>query len=218
MDKTSTFIDLVRYLGQFLIGINTLLFFKSFRFKSTAFKTLTFYLLLTFIIQFYSHYLATKRIHNLFLTHYFFIGQFLLLSFFFLKIIDFKIIKKIIFAGILLIPLLLIWNALSSDPYMDTFNIPEILLTTIPLIIYSFSFLVQKIDSENKRYIYFNASFFIYTSCSILLFAGENITSEIQRILSSFNAILYVFYQFFIFLEWYKNFRKKPTKEKMIQN
>lgn len=179
-------------------------------FKKNTFKVklFSFYLLFCLLIQLSSDYIAILGNNNLYLFHIFNIGQFVFLSLLFSKLIKNKLLKKSAFWGIPIIPFAIIAFYIFNPDYILKFNIIEILICYIPLLIYSFYFLIERIDKVDKKFIYFNASFFIYTLCSTLLFSAGNIKSEIIRLIWSFNIYLYLIYQIFIFVEWYKNFRK----------
>jgi len=197
------------YLGHFILALNTFLYFKSFRKKTIAFKIITFYLLYVLTIELRMSFLSSHKEMNLHYTHFYFIGQFILLSFFYLQKLKSKLISKSI-----KIYLILALGTLATYYYLNPnsfyqHNIIEILITSIPLIIYSFIFLAKKIDSLNKDFIYLNSGLFVYILCSTLIFIAGNLKSDIKLIIWLFNAILYSLYQLLITLDWYKNFRRK---------
>ncbi len=133
-----------------------------------------------------------------------------------MKLTKNKILKNIITVGLYFIPLSLVFFYFINFKDINKFFITEILLCNIPLLIFSFNFLVEKIDTQEKKFVYFNAGFFVYTLCSTLLFSVGNIKSEIIRFIWEFNVYLYLTYQILIFVEWYKNFRKKPINIKHV--
>ncbi|WP_157578333.1 hypothetical protein [Polaribacter reichenbachii] len=92
----------------------------------------------------------------------------------------------------------------------------EIVITSLPLLIYSFLFFIKKIDnSKNKKYIYFNSGFFVYTLCSTLIFILGNIGGrELKLFVWDANQFLYLLFQILIFVEWFKNFRKNTLFNK----
>ncbi|MDX6745721.1 hypothetical protein SHK09_02855 [Polaribacter sp. PL03] len=94
----------------------------------------------------------------------------------------------------------------------DTFNLIEIVICSIPLVIYAFLYFTENIENDKKDFIYLNSGVFIYLLSSTLLFvAGKYVSSSVSfwnRFIWSLNAILYLVYQIFIFIDWYKNFRK----------
>ena len=205
------FLQISSYIGEFILFLNLLIYFKSYRKKPIAFKLFCTYLLLAFIIEVIITFYFEKGENNIHISHYYFIGQFILLSLFFKHILKKSIQKKIIniILTIVLIALGIYYSMHPSNYYK--FNIFEIALTSIPLIIYCFFFFIQKIEGSDKRFIYIVSGFFLYILCSTLLFTTGNITAGIKRIIWISNAMLYIVYQVLIFVEWYKNFRKKET-------
>ena len=205
-------IHYIIYSGYLLLGINIILFFKSYRNRSVAFKIFTYYLLIILIIQICSTYLRINKTPNIFLSHYYFVGQFILLSLFFKEILLKDILKKIIFSTLIIILISVgIYYIIYPQDYYK-FNTIEILITSIPLIVYSFIFFMRRIEGDNKKFIYIISGIFLYLLCSTLLFTLGNFvnssTSSFRKVSWYSNAILYIVYQVLIFVEWYKNFRK----------
>ena len=91
------------------------------------------------------------------------------------------------------------------------FNIFEIVLTSVPLLVYCFIFFTKRVGSSNNNFMFFNAGLFLYILCSTLLFAAGNVKSGIILYIWTFNVVLVIIYQLCILLEWYKNVRK-PVK------
>jgi hypothetical protein len=177
-----------------------------------AFKIFSFYLLLCLIIQLYATYLRISKEYNLFLSHYYFIGQFVFLSVFYIHLFKkqlFKSILKILFFIILLV---LSIQYYTNPLLYDSFNLIEIVICSIPLVIYAFLYFTENIENDKKDFIYLNSGVFIYLLSSTLLFvAGNYVSSSVSfwnRFIWSLNAILYLVYQIFIFIDWYKNLRK----------
>ncbi len=208
-----SFLETTAYIGNFILFINLLVYSKSYRnSNSVAFKVFTFYLLIILIIQIISTYLRNLYVENIFLSHYYFIGQFILLSLFFKLILKNKPIKKVVKLLLTLtLTILCIYYIIYPTNYYK-FNVIEIILTSIPLLIYCFSFFIQTIDADNKKFIYIISGFFLYLLCSTLLFTAGNISTDFRKIIWNTNAVLYIIYQLLIFIEWYKHFRK-PIKE-----
>lgn len=207
-------IHYIIYFGHFLLGINIILFFKSYRNQSIAFKIFTFYLLIILIIQLISTYLRMNKIENLFLSHYYFVGQFVLLSLFFKNIFKEAIFKNIILiiVAFILITLGVYYSIYPKDYYK--FNTIEIIISSIPLIVYCFIFFLRRVEGVDKKFIYIISGLFLYLLCSTLLFTLGNFvnssTSSFRKISWYSNALLYIVYQVLVFVEWYKHFRKKP--------
>jgi cell division protein FtsW (lipid II flippase) len=210
-----TFDDFIINTGYFFLILNTLVFTLSYTKKDKALKYFIMYLVLCSFVQLISSNYSSKGEDNLFLSHYFFIGQFIFLSLFFSTLYSIKKLKKII--RFLIFPIALyfvIYLKVNPDEYKK-WNVLEIAITSIPLLTYSFYFFIKKIDdNKSKKYIYFNSGFFVYTLCSTLIFTLGNIgigtpeTKDLKLIVWDINAFLYLIFQIFIFVEWYKNFRK----------
>lgn len=200
--------EILIYIGYVLLFINTVLYFISYKSKNFNYKILFSYLVFTFIIQIYSEGIAIKKGNNLFLSHYYFTGQFIIMSVFFYKTLINETIKKIICVVPFPVFILLFIQYFKNPEIYHNFNLFEILLTTVPIIGYCLFFLLERISSLEKKFIFFISGLFIYILCSTLIFSAGNISGDTQRILWRFNNSLYIIFQILIFIEWYKNFRK----------
>ncbi len=200
------------YFGHAFLLINALLYIKSYRKNSVAFNIYTFYLSFILIIQLITSYKGYFKENNIYLSHYYFIGQFVLLSLLFKKILKKRVLQKVITIILIftLIALSVFYIIYPSSYYQ--FNIFEILLTSIPLILFCFLFFIQTIDGSDKKFIYIISGFFLYVLCSTLLFSAGNLEKDTRNIIWWTNSILYLVYQLLIFVEWYKHL-KKPIKK-----
>lgn len=182
-----------------------------------AFKVICYYHLSILIIQLWASYLGHYKKPNLFLSHYYFVGQFLFLSFFYKNIFKNDIKKNLVKLFLVLIPIFIIINYIIKPEEYFRFNLIEVIITSLPIIFYAFLYFLDTLDFT-KKYIYFNSGVFIYLISSIFLFAVGNFITEAQvaKKFKSYvwiiNNILYVIYQILIFIEWYKNFRKPSVK------
>ncbi len=203
--------DLLANFGHLLLIINCILFLKSYRNYATAFKIFAFYLVTILIIQLTSKYLRSFKIENLYLSHYYFIGQFLFLSFFFKQLLKHVLYKKmIIIVLFIVLSMLVIYYSLYPSAYYS-YSIFEIVITSVPLLLYCLLFFVQKLERANKKFNYIVSGLFLYILCSTLLFTAGNIKAEIKRIVWYTNVCLYIIYQLLIFTEWYTHFRKSES-------
>ena len=92
------------------------------------------------------------------------------------------------------------------------FNLFEILITSILLILYAtFHFYNKK--KKKKEFYLINMGILFYLFGSTILFLVGNLTivlsPKMNKITWILNSILYVLYQIFIFVEWKKSFSKK---------
>lgn len=203
------------YSGYIVLGVNFILYFKSFAKFGKAFKCLCIFLLISILCQYISdivhRFFNIKS--NLFISHYFFVGQFIFLSSFFKSVLKNNLIKKILYPLTVIILLTLGAQYYNEPKLYHKFNELEILITSIPLMAYSLVFLFQRIESKDKKFIYFNAGFFIYTLCSTLIFFSGNFKAKRETLilLWELHSYLYLAYQILIFTEWYINFRKPKS-------
>jgi hypothetical protein len=194
-----------------VLAINAFLFFKSYRNRTVAFKIIAFYLLYTLILQLRMFYLASLKEDNLPYSHFYFIGQLVFLSFFFMEELKNKAFSKRIKTYLLFaLTALGIYYYLYPDSFYE-FNIFEIVVTSVPLLVYCFIFFTKRIESSNNNFMFFNTGLFIYILCSTLLFVAGNVKAGIKPYIWAFNVVLVIIYRLCILLEWYKNVRK-PIK------
>ena len=205
---------IIVYLGYLILLVNVIAFFSKKK-KNKEYKVFSIYLLTTFIIQVVGASLAENKIDNLFLSHYYFISQFVFLSIFYSIILNGKKIKigvKFIFSLVLIT---LSINYILEPSIYYQFSLLEVTLCSIPIVIYSLVYFFQSLDSNNKKYLYIASGTFAYLLCSTLIFLSGNYVSPTKTFWYQFiwimNVSLYAIYQSLIFIEWYKNFRKKEV-------
>lgn len=204
-------VKLISKISIFILAINVFLFFKSYRNKTVAFKIIAFYLLFTLITELRMSYLSSLKELNWHISHFYFIGQLVFLSFFFMQELKNKVLSKRIKTYLLFALIALgIYYSLYPESY-EKFNTFEIVVTSIPLLVYCFIFFTKRIESSNSNFMFFNAGLFLYILCSTLLFVAGNVKAGIKLYIWSFNVVLVIIYQLCILLEWYKNVRK-PIK------
>nr|WP_315233139.1 hypothetical protein [uncultured Flavobacterium sp.] len=199
-------------IGYLILFFNLILFIKGFANQGKAYKIFTWYLGVVFTIQIISNIFMRMNTNNLFLSHFYFIGQFILLSFFYITVLKEEFQKKLVKAG-LVIGLL----ALSIQYAYDTslffkFNLFEIFITSFLLIIYATIHFYNMLN-EKKEFYYVNVGLLIYLLGSTILFFVGNLTAILSPKMSLFtwilNALLIIVNQFFILIEWKKSFYKK---------
>ncbi|MES2853861.1 MAG: hypothetical protein V4698_13195 [Bacteroidota bacterium] len=199
-------------IGYLILFFNLILFIKGFANQGKAYKIFTWYLGVVFTIQIISNIFMRMNTNNLFLSHFYFIGQFILLSFFYITVLKEEFQKKLVKAG-LVIGLL----ALSIQYAYDTslffkFNLFEIFITSFLLIIYATIHFYNMLN-EKKEFYYVNVGLLIYLLGSTILFLVGNLTAVLSPKMSLFtwilNALLIIINQFFILIEWKKSFYKK---------
>lgn len=206
-----SFLDFLIYLGNIFLFINVILYSLKLSSRTKIFKILWFYFLCMFIIQCLTINLQTQKIDNLYLSHYYFILQYILLSLFYIKLFKNKKQKNIVKIISIFVFLILTIQYLKAPTVYYEFNLLEIVFTSLSLVSFSvihfYNSLIQK-----TNYIYINSGIFIYLISSTLIFCSGNFLnkydSSLDKILWMLNSLLYIVYQLFIFMEWYKNLRK----------
>lgn len=210
--------EIITYITDLLLLINIILYITCFSKKRETRNIFVFYLIYIGLIQLISSILFSQGKPNLFLSHFYFVGQFIFLSLLYKKILIKKIYKTIINSAFIIVCTVVTIQYILFPKLFFTFNLFEIIISSIPIIFYSFLFFFESIANINKQYIYINAGVFIYLSSSTLLFCAGNLinasTSSYKKLIWEINMILYGVYLILIFVEWYKNFRN-PSKKKL---
>ncbi|EIA10513.1 hypothetical protein HJ01_00019 [Flavobacterium frigoris PS1] len=204
--------DLLANIGCFLLFVNFILFSLKFMIQGRAFKIFTIYLLIILVVQLPSFFLQSLNINNLFLSHFYFLGQFIVLSLFYKSLFTNSLQKKIINIGFICCFFILGIQYSLDTSLLFKFNLFEIFLTSFLLVIYSV-FHFYNMLSGKKEFYYLNIGIMLYLFGSTILFFVGNLTAlmsaEMSKITWVTNALLYVIYQLFIAFEWYKTFSKK---------
>lgn len=211
-----SFFQIITYLGYLVLLLNTFLYLKSsIKNNSRVLKVFSLYLIIIVTVQIISKVYHYQKIDNLFMSHYYFIGQLVSLTAFFYYIFLSEKLKNVLIYLSFIIVVSLVTQYIVFDIVYNSFNLFEILVCSVPLILYSVLFFYQTLDSNNKKYIYINSGIFLYILSSTLIFSAGNmmpdLSSEINKIIWHANVSLYLVYQILIFIEWYKNFRKKEV-------
>ncbi|NRS89125.1 hypothetical protein HNQ02_002047 [Flavobacterium sp. 7E] len=201
-------------IGYALLLMNTVLYFKGFSNQGKTFKIFTVYLLGTVLIQIASKTLLMLNNDNLFLSHFYFIGQFVMLSLFFKSL--FKIKKQKLLANWILligIAVLAVQYSLSPNVFFR-FNLFEIFLTSFLIIILAVVHLYNLL-TEKKVFYYCTVGMLLYLFSSTVLFFVGNLSAllskEYQLLPWTLNALLIIVYQLFILFEWKKSFYIKQS-------
>jgi hypothetical protein len=212
-------IEFLKYslsLPTFLLVLNTLLFLVlAVKTRNTTHKTLALYLVFITFIQFYSTGLAFKGIHNLYLTHYYFIIQLLILAYFYYQICHVQFQKNAIKYSVLAsLGIFSIQYAIKPELYF-IINKLEVFLCSYLLIVYALFHFYNLLDSK-KSFLYFNIGLFVYMFGSTLIFLIGNLSAliDLGGITMTMNKSIYLFFQLFIFIELFLLFRIKNPKTK----
>jgi hypothetical protein len=208
-------IEVLAYIGYIILFLNLVLFFKSSIHKELPFKIFTAYLGIIFIIQIIGSVLTYLKINNLFLSHFYFIGQFLMLSFFYLNLLKLPFQKRIVWFGLFLGTFILGIQYTIEPNLFFKFNLFEIFITSFLIIVFA-TFHFYNMLNEKKEFYYINIGILMYLFGSTILFlVGNLMTSlrpEFNKIPWILNTFLYIVYQLFVLFEWKKSFCKLPIK------
>ena len=199
-------------IGYLILLLNLILFIKGVRNHGKAYSIFTWYLGIIFLVQISSMTLKKLGINNLYLSHFYFIGQFILLSLFYINILKEELQKKIVKVCLILVLSALAIQYVNDFSLFLKFNLFEIFITSISLILYA-TFHFYNMLNEKKEFYFINMGILFYLFGSTILFLVGNLTivlsPKMNKITWILNSILYVLYQIFILLEWKKSFSKK---------
>jgi len=205
-------------IGIILLGINVLLYFISFAKLNKTYKIFQSYLVVILFIQIITYYKARNGINNLHFSHYYFIIQFIIISIYYSSLINTLFFKKINYLVLLVIILFLIIQYSIYPELYNSLNVLEIIMTTLPLILYSLYYFFKGMLYVNKVK-YLNFGLFIYLISSFLVFVSGDYIMRFEKEMSlitwKINSIIYVFFQLLIFYEWHKNIRYKKFRNKL---
>jgi hypothetical protein len=142
----------------------------------------------------------------------FFIGQMILLGLFYNSILKVKIQKRFVKVSLILSLLVLITQFINSPQEFLKFNLFEITLTSLLIVVFALLHFYNML-TENKTYYYVNIGIILYLLSSTVLFIIGNLTSvlnnEVKYLSWQLNAFLNIIYYLFIFYEWKVSFSKK---------
>ncbi len=199
-------------IGYLILFLNLILFIKGYRNHGKAYSLFTWYLGVIFLVQMTSMTLKKFNISNLYLSHFYFIGQFIFLSLFYVNILKQELQKRIVKFCLITTLLALAIQYASDFSLFLKFNLFEILITSILLILYA-TFHFYNMLNEKKEFYLINMGILFYLFGSTILFLVGNLTivlsPKMNKITWIMNSILYIFYQIFILVEWKKSFSKK---------
>jgi len=202
-------------IGNLILFLNLIIFSKGFSKHGKAYKVFTWYLGIIFSIQMISKLVVYIHFQNLFLSHFYFIGQFIILSFFYLAILKEDYQKKAIKLCLVFVLMILVIQYAYDTSLFFKFNMLEISITSFLLIIYA-AFHFYNMLNEKKEFYYVNIGILMYLFVSTILFLVGNLTISLSKKMSLItwilNSILYIIYQILILIEWKKSYYKKSVK------
>lgn len=181
---------------------------KGLTINGRAYRLFTYYLIFIGLIQ-YAQIHCTRVLlleSNLFLSHFYFIGQFIILTLFFQELLKKKwmLIVMGLVLGILIIQYIL------HPEIIPRYNKYGLFFTHIILVLFALLYLYVSMG-ENSRYQLISIGIILYfTSTSIIWYSGNlvfntEISNETMQWVSNINSVLYFLFQILIFVEWWKN-------------
>jgi hypothetical protein len=188
--------------------ILAVLYLRNFKVFGRPYRLFTLYLSMVAAVQIGMWVYASFEWNNLFMSHFYFIGQFIIISLFYKELLSKKLILWVL--GSVLLTLALQYTLNPSVFFV--FNSYGMSSTQTILVLYAFLYF-QKSLTTKSAYLYINAGIFFYLITSILYFASYNLFLELKLsdtsidYISRLHQILYLIFEILIFLEWYQNFR-----------
>lgn len=211
-------LELYRLIGDIVIyalPVIAFVYFISFIRNNRAYKIFTIYLLLIAFIQLGSYYVGRGWLNrnNLYYSHYYFIIQFILLSFFY-----YELLKSFFIKLVLIMVLLFICFQFIDDPTIYfRYNQLGMSVTQTILVFYSIIYFYKSLN-DKRDFIICNIGLLVYLLPSTLIFASGNLvldldfSIETKRILINVNRFLSLIFEILIFVEWWRNYRVKVSK------
>lgn len=200
---TDVFPEIFANLGYLLLLINTFLSYRKWKkYKVKAMMVFTLYSFLMLVVQISSKVLFLLNTNNIFLSHFYFILQFVTLSYFYYILLKNRLQQKVILFFTVIASLALIIEYSVSPKTFFTFNLLEIFITSLPIIVYA-TFHLYNLLNESKKFYYISLGILIYLFGSTVIFLTGNLflaldSNYLFRLVWSFNVYLYVMYQLFI--------------------
>ncbi len=202
------FLDLIRDITIYFSIFYPLLYIKSFVSNNKAFKIFTIYLVVIAIIQFSLVLIVKMKLgSNIFLSHFYFTTQFVLLSLFYAELLKFKwiiIVMTLVLIGVA-------YQFIDDPSLFYRYNPSGFTVTQLLIVIYALLYFYKSLSKKNE-FLIVNIGIFFYLLSSALIFASGNlifdvsISESVSATLGDINIVLYLAFQFLIFVEWWKNY------------
>lgn len=210
--------DFIIYSGYLLLLVNLILYSYSFFIKKKGIIFYVVFLVFSFLLQMLSEVLFLLKMNNLVLFNFFFIGQMVLLGLFYNKLMQTARQKIFIIGSIILGLLILSVNFFLEPSQFFKFNLFQIALTSLLVVVFAMIHLYNILAGEKKFY-YVTVGMIIYLLGSTVLFFVGNLTiglsTEFKFFTWTLNAILVVLNQLFVLFEWKNSFYKKAVQTKL---
>jgi hypothetical protein len=214
--------QLIANTGYFFLLLNLILYIIGFSKFGKAYKIFTAYLALLVAVQLICVILLYCKKVNLFMSHFYFVGQLILLAVFYFLLVKDVLKKKIILTGTCAGLVVLAVQYFFDPSMFFKFNLLEITITSLLVVFFALLHLYDML-TDKKEYYFITVGIIIYLLASTILFLVGNLTiglSENLKFLSwTLNAVLVLVNQLFILYEWKKSFYKKTiSQSKSVRN
>lgn len=190
--------------------MNIILHAISFSSRRKGYSIFFIYLIWIFACEIIFYVMNQKKMNNLFFSHYYLIIQFILLGTFYYQILTEKYQKKIALILLITVPSVLIMQYIYDPQKYFVFNLFEIFITSYSIIVLALFHLYNLLDTE-KKYYYITLGMLLYLISSSTIFLSGNLYTvmnmQMHKEIWVFNAMMFILYQVFIFIETF-SFRK----------
>ena len=206
---------ILAYGGYFLLLLNFILYWRGFSKNGKTFQYLVYYLTILVVVQLIMEILVLQSENNLYLVHAYFIGQFLCLGFFYKLLMKTKPQVILIHYSMIVSSLLLLLDYWFYPELFFKFNLFEIALTSLLVVLFAIMHLYNML-LEDKEYYYLTIGIIIYLLASTVLFFVGNVTTglsdEFKLLTWNVNSFFVIVYQLIILFEWKISFYNKAIK------
>ncbi|AXB55111.1 hypothetical protein HYN86_00190 [Flavobacterium fluviale] len=207
--------DFIIYLTYCILLADFILYTYSFFREKKANVFFVCYLGFSCLMQFSMEVMYHYRMNNLFLVNIFIIGQMIILGLFYDSLFSLKSQKKFVKISLLVALLILGIQFVMDWNQFLRFNLFEITLTSVLVVIFALIHFYNML-TETRKYYYFNIGVVFYLLTSTVLFLIGNLTHNLSKefkFLSwELNAVLLIFYYSIILYEWKFSFAPKKRK------
>ena len=211
-------IEIIAEFGYALLFLNIIFYSSNFyKNKEAPFRVLFIYMLTIGLVQITGEAYLEAEKGNLFVSHYYFLSQSILFHVFYYLIVKSQKIKTLIK---IVIPCTLISLAIQYYMYPELyhiFNVYEICICILPIVLYALSHLFQTLGNPDKKYMYITSGVLLYFLPHALIFSSgnlmPNLPDNVNEIIWLVNSSLYIIFLLLIFVELYTHSRKHKTKE-----
>jgi|GEM_PF-6950136 len=180
--------------------------------KGMSYKLFTFYLVYVLAVETGFHVLRNMYVNNIFLAHYYFIGQAVLLNLFYFRLLESGRLKRMQLITTAVLSMAVIVNIAIRKHNNETFDLLEVVLCNTSVVVCMLLYLYDRIDKQ-KIYYLSTASLLAYTIASTIIFVSANLIISLRspaytRYIWTLNIILFVLLQLVILYDAVKSTRK----------